>query len=362
MKLAKLSLAAIVAVGAMTTFASAASLEEAIKGVELNGYLRYRFTSNDEANGHTDEHAFKGLTEFVMPVADNLKAGMTLAVSGTDDAADGKASDTSDKLTLNLDKLWFQYAMDGFSLKAGKMEVFSPWTDPGQNGTVGDGALALYTGVPGWTLGLGGFVATNIDGMEEEDLYAAGALGSVGPVNLQLWASTLSNVFDYAVFAQAGFEMAGFNARVQANQLELESGVDGLYWGIEAGYGMAGFKANVGYTQNDKDQGIYSLAGSDASGFIFSGGKQINGKIANVADMQAFFIDLDYATGPYSVGAGYAHGEVDAYDLDEFYVEAGYKYAKNFKLSTYFSSFERDNKVGADAENDRIRFEAKYSF
>ncbi|MDR0467928.1 MAG: major outer membrane protein, partial [Campylobacteraceae bacterium] len=42
MKLVKLSLAAVVAAGAMTTFASATSLEEAIKGVDVSGMARVR--------------------------------------------------------------------------------------------------------------------------------------------------------------------------------------------------------------------------------------------------------------------------------------------------------------------------------
>ena len=43
MKLVKLSLATIVAAGALSSVASAASLEEAIKNVDVSGYARYRF-------------------------------------------------------------------------------------------------------------------------------------------------------------------------------------------------------------------------------------------------------------------------------------------------------------------------------
>ena len=47
MRLSKLSLAAIVAAGALTSVASAASLEEAIKNVDVTGYARYRFDSQN---------------------------------------------------------------------------------------------------------------------------------------------------------------------------------------------------------------------------------------------------------------------------------------------------------------------------
>lgn len=377
MKLAKLSLAAIVAVGAMTTFASATSLEEAIKGVELNGYLRYRYydRDNDTNTAADDEHRFTAVTDFTIPVAENLKSGIMLTYQQRDFADNGVATDgqTDGSSTLNVERLWFQYAVDGFSVKAGKIEIFSPWTDPGYRGAVGNGALALYTGVPGWTFGAGAFLDTNLlEGLNrgQENLYAAGALGSIGPVNVQLWGASMTNTFDYSVFAEAGFEMAGFSARAQVNNLKLADEARGLarnnedsgiYWGVEAGYEAAGFSVGVGYTQNDEDQPIYTLSADDSSGFIFSGAQQINGDIANARDMQAMFIDLGYETGPYSVGAGYTHGEAGKTDLDEFYVEAGYKYSKNFKLSTYYSNYETDAPTG-DTESDEIRFEAKYSF
>ncbi|WP_086235869.1 MULTISPECIES: major outer membrane protein [Campylobacter] len=47
MKLVKLSLAAIVAAGALTSVANATSLEEAIKNVDVSGYARYRFDSQN---------------------------------------------------------------------------------------------------------------------------------------------------------------------------------------------------------------------------------------------------------------------------------------------------------------------------
>ncbi len=53
MKLVKMSLAAIVAAGALTSVASATPLEEAIKNVDVSGFARYRFDSTKvDANGN----------------------------------------------------------------------------------------------------------------------------------------------------------------------------------------------------------------------------------------------------------------------------------------------------------------------
>ena len=50
MKLTKISLAALVALGAFSSVASATPLEEAIKNVDLSGFARYRYT-NDKRTG-----------------------------------------------------------------------------------------------------------------------------------------------------------------------------------------------------------------------------------------------------------------------------------------------------------------------
>ena len=46
MKLTKVSLAVLVALGAFSSVASATPLEEAIKNVDLSGFARYRYTND----------------------------------------------------------------------------------------------------------------------------------------------------------------------------------------------------------------------------------------------------------------------------------------------------------------------------
>lgn len=397
MKLAKLSLATIVAVGAMTTFASATPLEEAIKGTELNGYVRYRFEDEDNrADKDQDKHRFTVVTDFTMPITENLKSGVMFTVDGTDHAENSPASDAGDGLTFELERAWFQYSIAGFSLKGGKIEILSPWTDPGYRGSIGDGALALYSGVPGWTFGAGAFVSTNLDpsvngqnatggvvaadalskaglNIGQEDLYALAAIGAVGPVNLQVWAASMNHVFDYSFYGDVQFAMAGFSIEAQANMLKLSDEVaplfaddTGLYYGVKAGYEIAGFSVEAGYTKNDKDQPIYTLANDDSSGFIFFG-EQLAALTVNTADAQVIFANLGYSIDKFKVEAGYgyatAYNGVQVANNDDFgqewYVKTGYKYTKNFNLSAYYSSLDMEDDAN---DNDKIRFEAKYSF
>ncbi|PID47157.1 MAG: hypothetical protein CR967_05210 [Proteobacteria bacterium] len=360
MKIAKLSLAAIVAVGAMTTFASASQLEEAVKGTTIDGFVRYRFTDNNNRGG--DQHQFTSVANFTMPVAEHVKAGVLLTVNGTDKASEAAASDYKSGLSYDIGRVWFGFDFDNVSAKLGKFEVLSPWTDPGYRGTVGNGLLVLYTGVPDWTFAGAGFVDTNLGDIGEKNLYALAAMGKVGPADLQVWFANMEDVFDYSVYADAKFAMAGFKARLQANVLKLDADVEddtGVYFGGTLGYSAYGFDATLGYTKNDDKQPVYNLANDDSSGFIWSGGKQINGMVANTADAQVIFFDLGYGMGKYGLGAGVANFQVDGDDVaNEWYVSGAYKYSKNFKLSSYYSSLNLEDAL----DNHKVRFEAKYSF
>jgi len=420
MKLAKLSLAAVVAVTAMTTFASAASLEEAIKGVDLTGFMRYRFysedgfrDSTDSANNLGDRHRFSAPFIFTMPVADGFKAGMTVRYEGSEYAADAAESASTD---FSVTKAWFKYSNKVFDITAGKIEVTSPWTDPTYGGDRGNGAIAFYKGVPGWTFAAAGFVNTNIaapfganavDAMEindlggvnittaakttakslnslalgQENLYAAAALGAIGPVNVQFWLANMTNVFDYSAFMQVDMKMAGFDGKIQANQLQL-SEVDvgeedtGLFWAAEAGYTIAGFRAGLGYIQNDDKQSIHTLSADDMG--MIKAGKQLYYETTNMPDAETVFGKVSYTMGAYSVGAGYAEADVGDGDGGpqmnlgkEWYVEAGYQYSKNLGFGVYYSDLNIDERTtdsdvvgrrNVSADNKQLRFEAKYSF
>jgi hypothetical protein len=379
MKLAKLSLAAIVAVGTMTSVASATPLEEAIKGVDVSGMIRYRWYNYNNTN-NVDYHRYSVPVTLKVPVADNLTAGATVRAeqrSGeayAESGLEGRRNagiDTDD--SMDLVKAWFMYSQPNYSIKAGKFEINTPWTDPAYGGDRGNGALALYTGVEGWTFAAAGFAQTNIGLLDGLDggLYTAAAIGSMGPVNAQVWVASAENRFDYSVFGQLDAKFEGFSIKAQANQLELteeavallETADDsGMFWGVEAGFGMEGFKASVGYTQNDEDQPVYEL-NADSAGMI-KAGKQIYYETSNASDAETMFITAGYSFDKYRVGAGYVTAEektndANGYDWDETYFEVGYKYSKNFDLSAYYSMLDADTAVNDD---DEFRFQAIYKF
>ncbi|WP_300916968.1 major outer membrane protein, partial [Helicobacter rodentium] len=87
MKFLKLSLAASVALGAFSTASFAQPLEEAIRGIDVSGYLRYRYNDDrysdagfdknqsDSLDGKTKSnatHRWKAVADFKTPVVNNI--------------------------------------------------------------------------------------------------------------------------------------------------------------------------------------------------------------------------------------------------------------------------------------------------
>lgn len=377
MKLAKLSLAAIVAAGAMTTFASAAPLEEAIKGVDLSGIVRYRVDINDNGtsnNTAAENHRFSGAFTFTVPVADNLKSVLTLRYDKADNA---KAAAADPDNTFGVSRAYFSYAAKDFVVNVGKQGINTPWTyDNPFDGQIGNGVLALYKGVEGWTFAGAGFVnvgnasahtpgnVLTTAALRKQNLYAAAAIGSVGPVNAQVWMAKMTHIFDYSVFAELSTKYEGFSLKAQVNQLKLADelrtpGVDddGTFWAVEGGFAYEGASIKAGYLRNDKDQGLYTIANDNK---MIREGKQIYGEFANLEDAKTYFVSGGYKFDKYSVGAGYVKTKEGSVKFaNEWFVEAGYAYSKNFSLYTYYSDLDREK---AKTENKRLRMEAVYRF
>ncbi|MBN2965590.1 major outer membrane protein [Sulfurospirillum sp. T05] len=394
MKLAKLSLAAIVAVGAMTTFASAAPLEEAIKGVDLKGWVRYRVDMNDNGTSNNiagENHRFSGVFTFTAPVTDEVKSVLTLRYDDLDIAGSSTGPTAASDKNFVVSQAYFQYKASGFTVNVGKMLIGSPWTyNNALDGQTGNGILALYTGVEGWTFagasffntGGGGRVTANNTSKnllnDDENLYAIAAIGSMGPVNAQVWAGKKTHVFD-SVFAELSTKFAGFSLKGQVNHLKLADEVKpvglvpgvldsrddtGLFWAVQAGYAAAGASVNVGYIRTDKDMGIHAVAADHA---MIRAGKQAYGSYVNQRDAKTMFVTAGYKFDKYSVGAGYVDSELGSSVAPtgedtlakEYYVEAGYAYSKNFSVSTYYSDLDRKRAI---TENKRFRIEGVYRF
>jgi hypothetical protein len=394
MKLTKLSLAALVAVGAFGSFASASPLEEAIKGVDVSGFMRLRYYGESQAGQGsgtvTKDEAIRvsGLFVVKAPVTDDLKFVTAIATNGYNDPDVGASGAT----TPAFNKFFFQYANSdiGLTVNAGKFEVPTPWTEAGFGGTRGNGVLALFSpkALNGWTFAGAAYLQTDSSLLtNQNNLYAMAAIGKVGPVGLQVWLANMEKTIDATLFAEASFAMSGFNARFQANYLMLHEDVDkdaddSIFLGLEGGYagkaGNVGFNAKAGATwTNDpetkdaagntvKFANTYFALDEDNDGFI-KFGKQMYKKTINSADTIVGFMDGGVSVDKFSAGLGAGMAKFGRLTDDdvgyEVYTSVGYKWAKNMNLELYWSSLFGDAfKKAYQNDNNEVRFEARYNF
>jgi hypothetical protein len=365
MKLAKLSLAAIMTVGALST-ANAQPLEEAIKNVDFTGMVRYRLNDtnrdaveSDTAAASTAFNDFDVLGKVTAPVTDNIKFVGAFATNGSynDNHAAGP-----DANNLDLRKMFFVYTQDAVTVKAGLQPISTLLTDGGFNGDKGNGVVAMYNLD---SVTLASMYFGNSNNLAAEEIMGLAAMGSFGAVNAQAWYVTTEQTIDSSLGLQLDGKFAGVSLMGQVFQTTLQDIAapaedKGLWFGVKAGYAMDNFSVNAGYTKNDDDQGTHTLT-VDAGNLVTPGWQMVN-YTENVASAEAMFIDAGVTFGKIGTKIGYATAEFKTAntDVSEIYGMVSYKVAKNLNTYAKYSDVSNDDVTTADEQN--FRFEAKYSF
>jgi hypothetical protein len=372
-KLTKLSLVAAVAVAGLTTSASAVALEEAIKGVDVSGYVRYRMTETTTENAWSNqENEYKIVTAVKIPVDDNMKVGIKLLAKGTtldEEQGTNLGNDADPELTVA--NAYFAATIGKTSLTLGKQDIKTPITDEAR----GTGILAINTDTP-VTLAAAAFTnskgdstmsSTNNALLAPENIYALAAIGSMGPVNAQGWLFAIENVVDSLFFVEASgkIEMVTLTAQYATAEYDDRTALantDQSFFGLEAAATFNNIDLSIGYNCTDEEGGAVSLDGTDAA--YVGAGEQV----AYVGDVTGTAADASYFYATVSapvmngitLGADYIGGETANVDDSELVLRAAYAYNKKLKFSTYYSMYETDAAAGGDT--DKMRIEAKYSF
>lgn len=226
MKLVKLSLVAAMAAGSFSVL-DAKPLEEAIRGVDLSGTLRYRY---EEATYHGDQYANSDLQGYISPtnaphkfrafIDPKIHIGDGFTIGGqlmyNNDKNGGWADSTKNPNTENpngvaqtrneivLKQAYLQYRAGDANIILGRQQLGTIWTAD----FTGTAAKALITPAPGITVA--GFVVDSFEGNTYDsdalqldgvaayrntgvsygnNLYGAAFLGDFGPAKLQVWAA-----------------------------------------------------------------------------------------------------------------------------------------------------------------------------
>ena len=409
MKLTKVSLAALVALGAFSSVASATPLEEAIKNVDLSGYARYRYTNDFIKNSNQNStvknsgagHAFRMQTAFKAAIDDNFFGVLNLRYDLTDDSGDKNAAGTDKTYTtgtFGVYEMYLGYKAGNTTITAGKQLLGTFFDDKDVAGT---GLKVINTDVPGLTLAAAAFDAVQSDGTELDgpllktltgsisdapgNIYYLGAAGSYDPVSFK---AAIANVQEVATLygADAGVSFnvtddVNLNLKGQFvhNDSDHKDVADANFWAIQAGTKLFGAKLNAGYLDFDaknKDNTKKSFVTLDGNGDlinptkilngVMSGGRQYYNNIKGNNDY--WFVNAGYDIDKFGFGAGYTQGKGYSWELakerakrNEWYLDASYKYSKKLTFLTWYAA-AKDKKDGASFKQDRIRFEAKYSF
>ena len=370
MKLTKISLAALVALGAFSSVPSATPLEEAIKNVDLSGFARYRYTNNkrtgEYSNTKTESgslagHNFKMVTNFKAAIDDNFFGVIGLRYNATDNSGDntqddqgsaGKGTDKTDTTTgFGVHQFYLGYKIGGTTITAGKQEIGSYFTDD----AIGTGVRVVNQDIEGLTLTALAFDAIEGDDTESDgdlyaakdakgndinrvkvydfgNLYAAGIAGSYNPIDFQLWYASLTNLADLlaadvtANFAinddiSLGGRINYVNSTADASakshlskSIDASNGVanynDGNFYAGELTASLFGLDARLGYMGwKVQDKGVTSFAFEDKGSLIDVGELTLDPTWVD-GKANLIYATAGYTFDKFTVGADYIKGHI----------------------------------------------------
>ncbi|ALV24056.1 major outer membrane protein [Campylobacter iguaniorum] len=404
MKLVKMSLAAIVAAGALTSVASATPLEEAIKNVDVSGFARYRYdskTTKAALNGKETvdkseaSHRFTSYVDFKAALDDNFYGILGLRydskdISGSSEGQTnvGVNDEGTEEFgqTFNVRQFLLGYKAGNTTIQAGRQVVGTFFTDD----MVGTGLKVLNSDITGLTLAAVAFddlqndpdIGSSELGTYNHNLYGVAAIGSYDPVSFQVWYAVLSDVTDlYAVELAANFDVTsdlslGLKGQYGGSSIDsaftkvtgAEDADDADFWAIEASAEGFGVDFSAGYIDFSADKDKKSVISYEDAGSFIKPGEDLldytlfNGEnkywfvTAGYSFLEKFRVGVDYISGKNKTRNGVVDSEVEA---SEIVYRASYDYSKKLNFQAWYSSIDRDSNKN---DVDHFRFQAKYSF
>ena len=265
MKITKLSLIACVALASLSTASFAQPLEEAIKGIDVSGMLRYRYTDNrydnkgfnkQERTRGDANHQWRAEALFKTPVINNISMNLGIGyhnaqqnvnhgkgatLNGTDIpfAGNGLGSGSDSWFGVREFNMVITPDSTNTTIKAGKMIMQTPIND-----TLDDRATGIFvtnSDLNHWTFALGAFDSWSIDdyqtgyllspdtnnGSIDKPLYTAAALSnydtSIGNFSTQLWLFNATDMIDFAGFGELAWQDSMFHLKGQYAFSKLNS-------------------------------------------------------------------------------------------------------------------------------------------
>lgn len=394
MKITKLSLATIIALGSIS-FANAQNLEDAIKNVEVSGTVAYRYndyeesTSSANANrsvGSDSSNNYKAAINLGVKVNDDVKFNSRL-IAGNQTNAGEKVLNTQTEGDENFDVFLseanFDYTgVQNTVITLGKQGVTTPFTlsrDALGNEATGTGLVATthmgdmvsltggYFNQTNFDNNDGGLGTVAIDG-SESFAYITGTVAYAG-MTLDATYGELQDRFDaYTVGLTGAYTIDELKLAPYARYSSLDldsSNNDNTLWktGIQANLGI--FGAYIAYGQTNEEGGTVGTDASSDSGMDDHWRVTLSG----ISDASAIYASVDtQVTDTVNVALKYSGIDVGSnsndVDQNEIYAQVAYKMSKNLSTYARLGQLEKDNFYtdGSDLESTIGRLHVQYSF
>ena len=378
MKITKLSLATIIALGSISCV-NAQSLENAIKNVEISGTAAYRY--NDYEGTSATNNNYKVATSLKSSINDDLAFNSRVIIGGGDtNPASLKTQDADSEAAFALSEANFAYSgVQNTVVTAGKQGINTPFTlsrDPMGNEQTGTGLVA-NTNLGMVSLTGGFFNQTNIkndttvttneaplakDLTGGEDLYFATANLAIENVSLDTTYINLKDKLDgYTFGAKAKFDIAGveLNPYARYSAINFDNyNKDNTLWkiGTDAQMGILGAYLAYGQTAEEggqtgldysSDTGMddhwrVTLTGISDASVVYA---SVNTQVTDTVNVSIHYSDLN---------AGSMSNDKDQ---SEIFGQATYKMSKNFYTFARLGQYDNDG----DTSN-MGRLHMQYSF
>lgn len=400
MKLVKLSLVAALAAGALATSASAMPLEEAIKGVDVSGMTRIRYTATNEKVGkgettHESKWNFKAVMNVKTTIDDNFFNVVSIrydsANYGMSDK-DGTTVSNKDKYKFDANQFFLGATFGNTTIQLGRQTIGAFFTDD----MYGDGIKVLNTDVEGLVLAalfmdslendkdIDSLKLHHINGklVTDHNLYGVAAIGSYDPISFQLWYASLEDVTNLFALELAGdftvsddvklglkgqYAFSDFDGKFKTGSGNAAH--DGDFWAVEASSEFFGVDFSAGYLNFSTKEDKSSLNSFEDQGSFISPGEELLNYRLYDGKNKYYFITAGYTIPDSGVrlGVDWVDGSNKFFetktDRSEVVARVDYKYNEKLSFQSWYSHVDEKVK-GTDDSNkaDKFRFQAKYSF
>lgn len=417
MKLVKLSLVVALATGALATSASAMPLEEAIKGVDVSGMTRIRYTAKNEKKDkaettHGSKWNFKTVMNVKTTIDDNFFNVVSIRYDSKDNGMTKSTANDEKNHKFEANQFFLGATFGNTTIQLGRQTIGAFFTDD----MYGDGIKVLNTDVEGLVLAALFMDSlendSNIGSNENEEenfaygkkkftpqeavksvsgekavtdhnLYGVAAIGSYDPISFQLWYASLEDVTNLFALELAGdftvsddvklglkgqYAFSDFDGKFKTATENAVKGVsagavkdggvkDGSFWAVEASSEFFGVDFSAGYLDFSTKENAYSLNSFEDQGSFISPGEELLDYSFYSGKNRYYFITAGYTIPDSGVrlGVDWVDGSNKFFGTktDRSEVVARVDYKYNEKLSFQSWYSHMDEKVKGTDDNTK---------